>query len=213
MTYNFHSIKYPMSVFYFSMAVFCPSLFFPLIYGLNVYTLSMLLVLALLCILYYLNFSKIHWVDLKIELDKESISINGQKMSFKDLERYEFRRASVMSGEKNPLHLKFKNLSFLFHPPKKSPSVQESYDDFIQHFNEVIKELKLGAKQKILSKLLVNGMGIFCLAYLVLIIYMSVVYGKEVLSSMIPPFFMCISTWGAFAGIRAIQLQQKKNVS
>ncbi|WP_157491681.1 hypothetical protein [Flammeovirga sp. SJP92] len=202
-----------MSVFYFIMAVCCPSLFFPLIYGLNVYTLSMLLVLALLSILYYLNFSKIHWVDLEVELDKESISINGEKMNFKDLERYEFRKASVMSGEKNPLHLKFKSFSFLFHPPKKSPSVQNDYDDFIKHFNEIIKELRLGSRQKILSKLLVNGMGVFSLAYLVLIVYMSAVYGKEMLRSMIPPLFMCISTWGSFAGIRMIQLQQKKNVT
>ncbi|NME71375.1 hypothetical protein [Flammeovirga aprica] len=202
-----------MTVFYFALTINFAGLFFPLFYGLNVYTISILLLMIVLCIAYYLNFSAIHWEEIEIKFYEKTITINGQILELEDLESYEFRRASVMSGDRTPLHLQFSNAKFLFHPPKKSPSVQENYDHFVDQFNDAIKELKLGGKQKILSKAFVIGMGVLCLIYLIVMIYMTVVYGSQLLRSLLPPFFLCISTFGALAGIRTIQLQQRNKVT
>lgn len=201
-----------MAVAYFLIFMNCISLYFPLMYGLNFYTLIMLFIIILLCIYYYLNYQKIHWVEYVIEMDENTISVNGEVHKFSDLDLFEFRKQSIMSGDRSPLFIKFSNSKFLFHPPKKSKLVQENYDDFLNSFKEIIKNKTLLNKEKVLSKYAVMGFGVFTLCFFVVIIYMTVAYGKQVLRNLMPPFFICVSVFGSLAGIRMIQLQNMKTV-
>ncbi|WP_139262856.1 hypothetical protein [Flammeovirga pacifica] len=172
----------------------------------------MLFIIILLCIYYYLNYQKIHWVEYVIEMDENTISVNGEVHKFSDLDLFEFRKQSIMSGDRSPLFIKFSNSKFLFHPPKKSKLVQENYDDFLNSFKEIIKNKTLLNKEKVLSKYAVMGFGVFTLCFFVVIIYMTVAYGKQVLRNLMPPFFICVSVFGSLAGIRMIQLQNMKTV-